>query len=86
MFIAVKHYYPSQNRLNNNIQIPRLFHSFSTQNSFYVAHTVHRNLPLDLLQPDGVSVAMYKRKVSEWLDAETLIKSPYAYRHKHSHN
>lgn len=56
MFLEIKNDYPTR---NNNIQIPRLLHSLQAQNNLYTAPAVYRKLPPELLQPDGVSVALY---------------------------
>lgn len=78
MFLETQHNYPTR---NNNIQILRLFYSLKAQNYIYIAHIVYHNIPPDLSQPKGVSVAMYKRRVGEWLiridpvAVEALMKS-----------
>lgn len=78
MFLETQHNYPTR---NNNIQILRLFYSLKAQNYIFIAHIVYRNIPPDLSQPKGVSVAMYKRRVGEWLirigpvAVEVLMKS-----------
>lgn len=68
MLLGTQHNYPKRNRRNHIIQIPRLLHSFVSTGFFYLAQTFYLNLTADLLRPEGVSVAMYKRTVvaSDW--------------------
>lgn len=68
MLLGTQHSYPKRKRRNHIIQIPRLLHSFASPGFFYLAQTFYLNLTQDLLKPEGVSVAMYKRRAiaSDW--------------------
>jgi hypothetical protein len=82
-FTEVQHDYPTRNRLNTNIQFPRLSNSIQLSNSFHLAHWLFRNIPPELIPIEGCSVAGYRRRVCEWLlcigaeAAEALLISPY---------
>jgi hypothetical protein len=84
MFTNIEHNYQTRNRLRLGIQIPRLNHSLDTTNSFYLAHLLYRSLPWDILQTEGTSIAVFKRRMRVWLlgighvACEELIKSPYS--------
>lgn len=83
IFTNVEHCYSTRNRLNFGYRFPRLAFSSGSNNPYYIAHTLYRNLPPDIVAAEGVSIALYKRRVVEWLvrigpaAAETLICSPY---------
>lgn len=62
MFLEIKNDYPTR---KNNIQILRLLHSLQAQNNLYTAPAIYRKLPPELLQPDGVSVALYIQAVGD---------------------
>ncbi|TLY45187.1 MAG: hypothetical protein E6K54_08915 [Gammaproteobacteria bacterium] len=64
--------------------MPKINHRLEGVHAFYVAHILHRNLPQEILQAEGDSIAMYKRRVNQWLmqigpeAAEVMTQSPYS--------
>jgi hypothetical protein len=83
IFTNIEHNYHTRNRMQLGIQIPRLMHRLNTSNSFYLAHSLYRNLPWDILHSGEVGIAVLKRRLGLWLlgighvACEELIRSQY---------
>lgn len=83
IFQNIQHQHYTRNRHNFGYFIPRLSHFTQLTCSFYIAHVLYRNLPVDILEAGGGSLAAYKKRVVEWLlrigpvNSEALIHSLY---------
>jgi len=85
IFTNLDHHYPTRNRINFGFSIPRIRLSLSKSNSFYIAHSLYRKIPVHVLETEGASVAKFKRAVRVWLaglgvdEVESLIVPLYNY-------
>lgn len=82
MFEYITHQYSTRNA-STAIKIPKLVKTFSTTNSFYVAHIIFKNLPDQLKDFYSCTLTTYKLKIKDWLHSigsdniENVIKSNY---------
>lgn len=83
IFVVLNHNLVTRNRLEFGFEIPRPCSSLDYHSTFFIAHIVYKNLPQNILLLEPGSVAVYKRRVSEWLlsctpeETERLIRSNY---------
>lgn len=76
------HNYPTRHALNLNPVVPRLRNTISLTNAFILAHTIMRNLPVNL-RNGYLKIQAFKHKVTEWLlqfderNVEQIISSAY---------
>jgi hypothetical protein len=83
IFTEIQHNYPTRHRLNFGFDTPRSTLSSVNNNPFLLVHVLYRNLPSSISEAGECSVAVYKKRVFDWLfsigreASEALIHSPY---------
>jgi len=61
------HRYLTRRQQNVGIITPRITKTISTTSSYYIAHVIFEKLPEELRVPGSYSLAVYKRRVDQWL-------------------
>lgn len=79
----IDHLYLTRNRLNYGFAIPKFNHSIYQTSSFYIAHTLYRNIPDIVIRAESGSADVFKRVVGQWLSGldgpavEALLRTQY---------
>lgn len=83
IFHEIEHSYMTRHRVNFGYSMPRIKSNMEMSSTYYLAHTLYKNLPPEILQAETGTVARYKQVLLEWIfligpdGAEKLIQSPY---------
>lgn len=83
IFSTMQHDYPTRSRTLFNYNTPLLRHSSLSNNTFYIAHLLFRNLPAKLIEAVGENFNVFRSLVRDWLlslssdEVEGLIHSTY---------
>lgn len=83
IFRTSDHEYYTRSSVRVGIQTPLINKTFSTTNSHYIAHILHRNVPADIRDLGRSSIYVYKKRVNRWIvqlgrdEIERFIISDY---------
>ena len=59
--------YLTRHNINIGISIPRILNTISTKCSYYISHFIYGKIPVELRTLGSCSLAVYKRKLDQWL-------------------